>query len=105
MPETTSQITDLKLKDTSEENSDINEIPRLIVPDAIKCSVSTPKYYYIPGEQITLYIAITNSTSEKLKRVVIEFLSCEECDVARRGKDCKTVVMESIHMVINIKIL
>ena len=34
-----------------------------------------------------------------LKIVTVEFVSVEEYDVARRGKDCKTVVVETIHMV------
>ena len=89
----------MKLKDILEINDDTKEKYRISISEEVKCSVSLPKYYYIPGDQITVDVSIINNSSLTLEKVMIEFVRVEDYDFARRGKDCKAVTMETILMV------
>ena len=93
------QSTNLNAVDIENEGVDASEKSEVSQPEEMKCSVSIPTYYYVPGDQISLALSIINNSSMNLKIVTVEFVSVEEYDVARRGKDCKTVVVETTHMV------
>ena len=96
------QSTNLNTIDIEKEEVDAKEKSEMVQPKEVKCTVSIPTYYYVPSDQISLALSIINNSSMNLKIVTVEFVSVEEYDVARRGKDCKTVVVETTHMVIQI---
>ena len=98
-PATTLQSTDLKLKDSVQVGDDAEEKYKISPSEGVKCSVSIPKYYYTPGEQITVDVSIINHSSVSLENVRVEFVRVEDYDVARRGKDCKAVITETILLV------
>ena len=100
-PTTILQTTDLPLKILNSANEESDE-KKPIQCENVKCTVSLIKHYYIPGEPLILNLSIVNHASFALDKIIVEFVSIEEYDVTGRGKDCKTVIKGTTHMVIKI---
>ena len=65
----------------------------------VRCTISLQKYYYTPGEQISIDVSVLNEASITLDKILVELISIEEYDATGRGKDCKTVIKETRQMV------